>query len=83
MTQNALNISKKRLSQAFYRLEKLIEQKLQDRNAHTIATISDTNRLEKLLKTSNNNYISLQTVTKEALSNCDKILNSLEYIIRK
>ncbi len=83
MTQNKLEISKKRLSQAFHRLEQLIEQKLQGNEAQSKAAIAETHRLEKHLKTITNRYISLQTVTKDSIEKCNKMLGILENLIKK
>lgn len=83
MTQNKLEISKKNLAQAFGRLEQLIEQKLQNSKIQSKAAVAETHRLEKHLKTINNRYISLQTVTKYSIEECDKILITLEKLIKK
>ena len=83
MTQNKLGISKKHLSLAFYRLEQLIEQKLQGSDTQSKAAVAENHRLEKHLKTINNRYISLQTVTKDSIEKCDKVLATLENLIKK
>ncbi len=83
MTQNKLEISKKNLAQAFGRLEQLIEQKLQNSKIQLKAAVAETHRLEKHLKTINNRYISLQTVTKYSIEECDRILITLEKLIKK
>ncbi len=83
MTQNKLEISKKHLSKAFHRLEQLIEEKLQANQTQSKAAVAETHRLERHLKTINNRYISLQTVTKDSIEKCDKMLNELENLIKK
>jgi NADH:ubiquinone oxidoreductase subunit D len=78
MVQNKLEASKKRLSQSFHHLEKLIEQKLSDKQQQVKIAMAEINRLEKHLKTINNRYISLQTVAKESIMNCDEIIKVLD-----
>ena len=83
MTENRLEISKTHLAQAFRRLEQLIEQKLQHNQVQSKAAIAETHRLEKHLKTINNRYISLQTITKSSIGECDKMLATLDKLIKK
>lgn len=82
MTVNQLDLSKKRLSSAFHKLEQLIEQKLQNNDNQTKVAIAETHRLERHLKTITNRYISLQTVTKETVGNCNLMISEIENLIK-
>lgn len=82
MGVNKLDLSKKRLSAAFHQLEQLIEKKLQGSDGQAKAGLAEIHRLEKHIKTVTNRYISLQTVAKEAVKNCDMMAGVIENLIK-